>query len=73
MTKELKQNVMDEIFHDYDTEVFRRDAVDFHAMTGEHAEILGQFIDHTGMSVDELKDCLVTGYLMRMQLDKMRV
>ena len=73
MTKELKQNVMDEIFHDYGTEVFQRNAIDYHAMSDEHTEILGQFMDHTGMSVDELKDCLVTGYLMRMQLNKKEV
>lgn len=70
MTKKLKQNVMDEIFHDYGTEVFCRDAIDYHSMSYEHTEILGQFMDHTGMSVDDLKDCLVTGYLMRMQLRK---
>lgn len=73
MTKELKQNVMDEIFHDYGTEIFRRDAIDYHNMSDEHIEILGQFMDHANMSVDDLKDCLVTGYLMRMQLNKMEV
>lgn len=68
MTTETKQMVMDSIFHKYELfEVFTRDATEYHAMTDEHTEILGQFIDYTGMNVEELKDCLVTGYLLRMQ------
>lgn len=73
MTKELRKNVMDEIFHDYGIEIFLRNAIDYHNMTDEHIEILGQFMDHTGMSVDDLKDCLVIGYLMKMQLNKMEI
>lgn len=52
------------IFYPYDVEeALANSAVDFHAMDGEHTEVLGQFLDATGMSVDKLKDCLIYGYL----------
>ena len=52
------------IFHPYDVEeALANNAVDFHAMDGEHTEVLGQFLDATGMGVNKLKDCLVYGYL----------
>ena len=33
------------------------------AMTSEHTEILGQFLDFTAMDIKQLKECLVSGYL----------
>ena len=39
---EVKQNVSENIFYDYNSEdVWARNAVEYHAMTGEHTEILG--------------------------------
>lgn len=57
--KQLK----DDIFYRYDSnEIFGRDAVEFHAMSYDHTEVLGQFIDRTGMNAEQLKDCLVRGW-----------
>ena len=43
---DIKKTISDNIFHDYDSEeVWRRNSVECHAMTGEHTEILGQFLD----------------------------
>ena len=56
--------ISNNIFYDYNqNEVFERNAVDFHAMTSDHTEILGQFIDFTAMDVEQLKECLISGYL----------
>ena len=61
---EVKQNVSENIFYDYNSEdVLERNAIEYHAMTGEHTEILGQFLDYTAMDVEHLKECLVSGYL----------
>ena len=58
------QQLKDAVFYEYDSdEIFGRDAVEFHAMSYDHVEVLGQFIDRTGMGVDELKDCLVKGWV----------
>lgn len=52
------------IFHPFDIDkALENNAVEFHCMDGEHTEVLGQFLDATGMSVDKLKDCLIYGYL----------
>lgn len=60
----IKQVITNNIFYDYNLdEILERDAVNFHAMTSEHAEILGQFIDFTAMDVEQLKECLISGYL----------
>lgn len=60
----IKQMIFNNIFYDYNPdEVFERNAVDFHAMTSDHTEILGQFIDFTAMDVEQLKECLISGYL----------
>ena len=60
----FKENNSDNIFHDYDSEeVWRRNSVCYHDMTDEHAEILGQFLDYTAMDIEQLKECLVSGYL----------
>ena len=63
--KNIKQMISDSIFHGHDSgKVFEeRNAVDYHAMTSEHTEILGQFIDYTAMDVEQLKECLISGYL----------
>ena len=56
--------ISNNIFYDYNQdEAFERNAVDFHAMTSDHTEILGQFIDFTAMDVEQLKECLISGYL----------
>lgn len=53
-----------EIFKPYDIDKLEQgDRCNFHAMTSEHAEILGQFLDHSTMTPDELKRCLILGYL----------
>lgn len=63
-TENIKQMISDNIFYDYDSdEIFERNAVDFHAMTSDHTEVLGQFIDFTAMDVEQLKECLISGYL----------
>ena len=68
---EVKQNVSENIFYDYNSEdVWERNAVEYHAMTGEHTEILGQFLDVTGMDVEDLKECLINGYLNRIMNKK---
>lgn len=60
----IKQVITNNIFYDYNLdEILERDAVNFHAMTSEHTEILGQFIDFTAMDVEQLKECLISGYL----------
>lgn len=60
----IKQMISNNIFYEYDSdEVFERNAVDFHAMTSDHTEILGQFLDFTAMNVEQLKECLISGYL----------
>lgn len=60
----IKQMISNNIFYDYNQdEAFERNAVDFHAMTSDHTEILGQFIDFTAMDVEQLKECLISGYL----------
>lgn len=61
---DIKKIISDSIFYDYDSEeVYRRNSVDYHAMTSEHTEVLGQFLDYTAMNVEQLKECLVSGYL----------
>ena len=56
---DIKKTISDNIFHDYDSEeVQRRNSVDYHDMTDEHAEILGQFLNYTAMDVEQLKECL---------------
>lgn len=39
-----------------------------HAITNEHIEVLGQFIDKTGFNYEELEEILIRGYL-----DKLKV
>lgn len=69
---DIKQELMKDFFYNYDlNEVCERDAVDYHAMTGEHTEVLGQFLDITAMNVNDLKDCLIMGYLNRI-MNKVR-
>ena len=52
------------MFQEYDiNEVESRDACEYHAMTSEHTEILGQFLDYSGMDIEQLKKCLIAGYL----------
>lgn len=63
---DIKQELLRDIFYDYDLdEVDDRNAVDYHTMSGEHTEILGQFLDKTALNVEQLKECLVLGYLKR--------
>ena len=60
----IKQMISNNIFYEYDSdEVFERNAADFHAMTSDHTEVLGQFLDFTAMDVEQLKECLTSGYL----------
>ena len=42
---DIKKTISDNIFHDYDSkEVWRRNPVEYHAMTSEHTEILDSFL-----------------------------
>lgn len=60
-----KKMITDNIFYEYNSdEIFKRNAVDFHAMTSDHTEILGQFLDYTGMDIEQLKECLLNGYFI---------
>lgn len=43
------------------------DSVNFHAMTHEDTEILGQFCDYTAAHGEILKEILLLGYLARME------
>ena len=61
---DLNKKFSDNIFKDYNPEdVLDRNAIEYHAMTGEHTEILGQFLDFTAMDTEQLKECLIAGYL----------
>ena len=68
LAKNEVELMLGQLFHEYDmVDVLCRDAVDYHAMDSEHTEILGQFLDYTGMSVEQLKECLTRGYLQMVQ------
>ena len=68
LAKNEVEQMMSQIFHRYELlDVLNRDAVDYHAMDAEHTEILGQFLDYTGMDVEQLKKCLAKGYLQMVQ------
>ena len=72
--QDIKQMVYDSIFYEYDpNEIFERNAVEFHAMTSEHTEILGQFIDFTAMDIEQLKECLISGWLSMVDRKKIDV
>ena len=61
---DIKNTISDNFFRGSDSEeVFCRNSVEYHAMTGEHTEILGQFLDFTAMDTEQLKECLISGYL----------
>lgn len=60
----LKRELMEEIFYEHECDLDENPAEN-HAMTVEHEEVLGQFLDFTGMSADELKSVLVEGYIFR--------
>lgn len=52
------------IFHEYDSNyIFDKCVEAFHNMTKDHTEILGQFLDFTGMNIEQLKECLISGYI----------
>lgn len=60
----IKRQITENIFHEYDTDlVFSKNIEDFHNMTKVHTEILGQFLDFTAMSIEQLKECLISGYI----------
>lgn len=68
LAKNEVEQIIGQIFHKYNSiEIYERDAVNYHAMTSEHTEILGQFLDYTGMDVEQLKKCLAKGYLQMVQ------
>lgn len=56
--------IMNNIFKEYNYyEVIHQDACEMHNMTGEHTEILGQFLDFAAMTPEQLKNILVAGYM----------
>lgn len=60
--------IYDTIFYSYDLDdIEKLNPAERHAMTVEHEEILGQFLDFTGMDVKQLKNILVLGYLENMK------
>lgn len=56
----IKRQITENIFHEYDADI---SIEDFHNMTKAHTEILGQFLDFTAMNVEQLKECLISGYI----------
>lgn len=47
--------IMNNIFTEYNYyEVIHQDACEMHNMTGEHTEILGQFLDFAAMTPEQL-------------------
>lgn len=60
----IKTQIGKNIFHEYDSNsLFDRNIEEFHNMTKDHTEILGQFLDFTAMSIEQLKECLLSGYI----------
>lgn len=59
-----KSMLMEEIFYDYECNLDENPA-ERHAMTVEHEEVLGQFLDFTGIDPEQLKNILVDGYIFR--------
>lgn len=54
--------IMNNIFTEYNYyEVIHQDACEMHNTTGEHTEILGQFLDFAAMTPEQL--ILVAGYM----------
>ncbi len=39
----------------------------YYTLTNEQMDAVGQFLAHTGMDADKLKECLTKGYLQMMQ------
>lgn len=61
---DIKMQIDKSIFHEYDSNsLFDRNIEEFHNMTKDHTEILGQFLDFTAMSIEQLKECLLSGYI----------
>ena len=60
----VKTMLMEEIFYDHECDLDENPA-ERHAMTVEHEEVLGQFLDFTGIDPEQLKDVLVEGYVFR--------
>ena len=62
----LKNELIKEIFYedDYDLDLDENPSYK-HAITNEHEEVLGQFLDFTGIDPEELKNVLVEGYIFR--------
>lgn len=61
----LKDKIMEEIFYDNEEIDIDSNPSEYHAMTNEHEEVLGQFLDFTGIDPEELKHVLVEGYIFR--------
>lgn len=60
--------IRDAIFYLYNFDnINDTNPIEKHAMTIEHEEILGQFLDFTGMDVEQLKKVLILGYLENMK------
>ena len=56
------RDTMEDVYYDRDIDL-DENLVDHHAMTNEHIEILGQFLDYTGVDPERLKRLLVQGYV----------
>jgi hypothetical protein len=58
----IRDELINDIFYDLDI-LLEENPEDHHAMTVGHEEVLGQFLDRTGIVPEELKGILVDGYL----------
>ena len=58
----IKDRLIEDIFYEIELDLDENPA-ERHAMTIDHEEILGQFLDRTGISPEKLKEILVNGYL----------
>lgn len=58
----IRDELINDIFYDSDI-LLEENPEDHHAMTVVHEEVLGQFLDRTGITPEELKGILVDGYL----------
>lgn len=61
---DIKMQIDKSIFHEYDSNsLLDRNIEEFHNMTKDHTEILGQFLDLAAMNIEQLKECLLSGYI----------
>ena len=60
----IRDDLIKDIFYDTDINLDENPA-ERHTMTLEHEEVLGQFLDRTGVDPEKLKEILINGYIFR--------